>query len=67
MIDFSPIEPFMDDLFYNVVLVLGLPLLIALIVGVGLRMLKLPKLSSGTIASLVFLAIASKMFIKIIS
>ncbi|MBG9587396.1 hypothetical protein [Cytobacillus firmus] len=65
-IDFSPIEPFMDDLFNNVLLVLGVPLVVALLAGFLLRLIRVPRLSTGTIACIVFLFLVYQMFTKVI-
>jgi hypothetical protein len=67
MIDFSPLEPFMDELFINVILVVVMPAFVGVAIGILLTKLRIPKLSSGTIASLVTIACAYKMFIKVIS
>jgi ABC-type branched-subunit amino acid transport system permease subunit len=67
MIDFSPLEPFMDELFLNVILVVVLPAFVGVAIGILLTKLRIPKLSSGTIASLVTIALAYKMLMNVIS
>jgi hypothetical protein len=67
MIDFSPLEPFMDELFLNVILVVVLPAFVGVAIGILLTKLRIPKLSSGTIASLVTIALAYKMLMNAIS
>nr|WP_309101669.1 hypothetical protein [Fredinandcohnia onubensis] len=66
-LDLSSFELLLEGLLANLVLVLFLPLIISLIVAFILTKLKVPKLSSGTIACLLFIFMAYQMFIRMVN
>jgi hypothetical protein len=67
MIDFSPLEPVMDKLFWNLVIVLVIPLVIAIIVGKSAVLIKIPIQLSRFIAIATFMFLAYKFLIKVTS
>jgi hypothetical protein len=64
-IDFSPLMPVMDELFYNLLLILLVPFILALIIKYLLLKVRIPGSISSSIASLAFLYAAYKMLVFI--
>ncbi|GKW45308.1 hypothetical protein [Planococcus sp. NCCP-2050] len=64
-LDFSPMQPFMDELLMNLLLVVGMPLIAAVILRYILVKLKLPIYFAGVLSSLAFLYLAYKAFMTI--
>lgn len=64
-LDFSPMQPFVDGLLMNLLLVVGIPLIAAVILRYILVKLKLPIYFAGVLSSLAFLFSAYKIFMTI--
>ncbi|CEG22049.1 hypothetical protein BN1080_00969 [Planococcus massiliensis] len=64
-LDFSPMQPFMDDLLMNLLIVIGLPLIGAIVLKYILGKLKLSDDFAGVLASFAFLYLAYKTFMTI--
>lgn len=64
-LDFSPMQPFMDELLMNLLLIVGMPLIAAVILRYILVKLKLPIYFAGVLSSLAFLFLAYKIFMTI--
>ncbi|WP_144390952.1 hypothetical protein [Indiicoccus explosivorum] len=61
-VDFSPMEPIMNELLLNLLIVLGIPFLLAMIVGWGLRKLRIPGSIVAPAASLLLVYLVFYMF-----
>lgn len=64
-LDFSPMQPFVDELLMNLLLIVGMPLIAAVILRYILVKLKLPIYFAGVLSSLAFLFLAYKIFMTI--
>ncbi|OIK08815.1 hypothetical protein BIV59_18700 [Bacillus sp. MUM 13] len=64
-IDFSPLNPFMDDLFINLLLVLLVPFVLSMVIGFILLKIKIPRNIASTITIFLFIYGAYKTLIMI--
>ncbi|OIK10065.1 hypothetical protein BIV59_15125 [Bacillus sp. MUM 13] len=64
-IDFSPLKPFMDDLFINLLLVLLVPFVLSMVIGLILLKFKIPRTIASTITIFLFIYGAYKILIMI--
>ncbi|MFE1242968.1 hypothetical protein ACFW35_02460 [Fictibacillus sp. NPDC058756] len=67
MIDFSSLQPFMDELLSNVIRVFIFPAIIAVIAGMLTKKLRIPNYLSGLVASIVFIFLVYRMIITVSS
>lgn len=66
-LDFSPLEPFVDELLVNLLIVIGMPLIAALIIKYLLVKVKVPDYFAGVLSSFAFLYVAYKVFMAIVA
>ena len=62
-IDYSILQPYMDDLLLHLIIILGIPVVAALIIKTILIAIKVPRLIAGYLAGLAFLYLAYQLFV----
>jgi ACR3 family arsenite efflux pump ArsB len=65
-IDYSPLQPFVNGLLQNLLIVLGVPLIGAIVLKYILIKIRVSDYFANSISSLAFLFFAYKMFMNVI-
>lgn len=62
-IDFSVLQPYINDLLLHLLVVLGVPLVAALLIKIILITIRVPRVLAGYLAGLAFLYMAYQLFV----